>query len=52
MSFIDQIILQSDNALSYQNPQVLFRIHLLNVRYHNDIFINEFTHSETQEGTQ
>ena len=50
MSFIDEIILQSDNALSYQNPQVLFGIHLLNVRYHNDIFISEFTHSETQDG--
>ena len=50
MSFIDEIILQSDNALSYQNPQVLFGIHLLNVRYQNDIFISEFTHSETQDG--
>ena len=50
MSFIDQIILQLDNALLYQNPQVLFGIHLLNVRYHNDIFVSEFAHSETQDG--
>lgn len=50
LSFIDELILQSDNALTYQNPQVLFGIQLLNAKYHEDIFISEFTHSETQDG--
>ena len=50
LPFINEIILQSDNAMSYQNPQVLFGIHLLNMKYHNNIYISEFTHSETQDG--
>ena len=50
LPFITEIILQSDNALSYQNPQVLFGLHILNVKYYGHIFISEFTHSETQDG--
>jgi len=50
LPFIDEIILQSDNAMSYQNPQVLFGVHLLNVKYQNNIYVGEFTHSETQDG--
>ena len=50
LPFIDEIILQSDNAMSYQNPQVLFGVHLLNVKYQNNIHVSEFTHSETQDG--
>ena len=50
LSFIDEIVLQSDNALTYQNPQVLFGIQLLNAKYHKNIFISEFIHSETQDG--
>ena len=50
LPFINEIILQSDNALSYQNPQVLFGLHLLNVKYHDQIFISQYTHSETQDG--
>ena len=50
LSFIDEIVLQSDNALTYQNPQVLFGIQLLNAKYHKNLFISEFTHSETQDG--
>ena len=49
LPFINEIILQSDNAMSYQNPQVLFGIHLLNMKYQNNIYISEFTHSETQD---
>ena len=50
LSFIDEIVLQSDNALTYQNPQVLFGIQLPNAKYHKNLFISEFTHSETQDG--
>ena len=44
LAFIDEFILQSDNALAQQNPQVLFGIQLLNVKYDKNIFISEFTH--------
>ncbi len=44
LAFIDEFILQSDNALAQQNPQVLFGIQLLNAKYDKNIFISEFTH--------
>ncbi len=50
LPFIDEIILQSDDAMPYQNPQVLFGVHSLNMKYQNNIYISEFTHSETQDG--
>ena len=50
LPFINEIILQSVNAMPYQNTQVLFGIHLLNMKYQINIYISDFTHSETQDG--
>ena len=36
--------------MSYQNPQVMFGLHILNVKYRDQIFISDYTHSETQDG--
>ena len=48
--FINELILQSDNASNYQNHNVLLGIHLLNIKFFNKIFISEYLHSETQDG--
>ena len=42
LPFINEIILYSDNVMSYQNPQVMFGIHLFNV----NISKNSFERSE------
>ena len=48
--FINEVILQSDNASTYQNHNVLLGIHLLNIKFINKVFVSEYLHSETQDG--
>ena len=48
--FINEVILQSDNASTYQNHNVLIGIHLLNIKFFKKVFISEYLHSETQDG--
>ena len=48
--FINEVILQSDNASTYQNHNVLIGIHLLNIKFFKKVFVSEYLHSETQDG--
>ena len=48
--FIKNLVLQSDNAGTYQNHELLIGIHFINMRLKGKILIKEFIHSETQDG--
>ena len=48
--YIEEIILQSDNAATYQNHKLTLGLHLLNCMFKDKIFISGFVHSETQDG--
>ena len=51
MPFVSSIILQTDNAKSYNNTFLLCAIPLLNITYQQDgLSITEFIHTETQDG--
>ena len=51
LTFISQIILQTDNAKSYNNSFLLCAIPLLNIMYASEgLCISEFIHTETQDG--
>ena len=51
MPFVSSIILQTDNAKSYNNTFLLCAIPLLNITYQEDgLTISEFIHTETQDG--
>ena len=50
LPFINELVIQSDNATTYQNGHLVFGIHLLNIKMKNKIFISDFIHSETQHG--
>ena len=50
LPFINNLVLQSDNANAYQSCMILLSIVLLNVKYKDEIFISKFIHSETQDG--
>ena len=50
LPFISRLIIQSDNATTYQNGHLVVGIHLLNIKMKNKIFICDFVHSETQHG--
>ena len=50
LPFINEIIIQSDNANQYQNPLLILSLHLINMKMKNKIFISEYIHSETQDG--
>ena len=48
--FIRKLVLQSDNAGTYQNHELLLGIHFINMKLKGKILIKEFIHSETQDG--
>ena len=50
LPFVEEIILQSDNAKSYQNHFLTIGLHLLNIQFRNRIFICQYVHTETQGG--
>ena len=50
LPFVEEIILQSDNAKSYQNHFLTIGIHLLNIQFRNRIFVCQYVHTETQGG--
>ena len=50
LPYITEIILQSDNAATYQNHFLTVGIHQLNCNFKGNIFISEYVHSETQDG--
>ena len=50
LPFINELVIQSDNATTYQNGHLVIGIHLLNIKMKNKIFISDFIHSETQHG--
>ena len=50
LPFINELVIQSDNATTYQNSHLVFRMHLLNIKMKNKIFISDFIHSEMQHG--
>ncbi len=50
LPFISNIILQSDNAKSYQNHYLTFMIQDLNMKMMNKIFISQMVNTETQDG--
>ena len=48
--FINCLVLQSDNAGTYQNHELLLGIHFINTKLKGKIFIREFIHSLTKDG--
>ena len=50
LPFVEEIILQLDNAKSYQNHFLTIRIYLLNIQFRNRIFVCQCVHTETQGG--
>lgn len=50
VGYINELVLQSDNANCYQNHYVTMGMILINSKLHNKLFISEFIHSETQDG--
>ena len=50
LPYIHEIVLQSDNANTYQNHFLTLGILLLNIKWCNQIYISQFIHSETQDG--
>ena len=51
LPFVTNIILQTDNAKSYNSTFLLYAIHVLNVMYkHKNLSIIEFIHTEIQDG--
>ena len=50
LPYICELILQSDNAATYQNHFIKLGIHLLNCHFYDKLFISEYIHTETQDG--
>ena len=48
--FIQNITLQSDNAATYQNHELLIGIHFINMKLQGQLLVKQFIHSETQDG--
>ena len=50
LPFVNEIIVQSDNATTFQNGHIVFGVHLLNIKMQGNISIADFIHTEIQNG--
>ena len=50
LPLINSVVLQSDNARSYENHFLILGIAIFNSIFHPDIFVLAFIHTETQDG--
>ena len=48
--FLKSLILQSDNAKTYQNHELIIGINFINMKLHENVFIKESVLTETQDG--